>query len=351
MKENVNINQPSASVVTDESLSEQGKPWMRYWLVAAGCYNLLWGSLVIVFPNLFFEVFDMNPPGYPEIWQCVGMIIGVYGIGYLIAARRPLRHWPIVLVGLLGKILGPIGFVFAVWQGVFSPEFGLTILTNDFIWWPAFSGILYAAWRYHASPKQASLSTPHSLPAKLNEITDNNGKSLWLHSQDQPVLLLCLRHAGCVFCREALSDLALQLSTIKEQGMKAAVVMMSSRDALQALAEKYPLHDVIFFSDPQAELYRALSLNRGTFWQLFHPRIWWRGFQAAILKKHGFGPMEGDGFQMSGMFVLHKGQVIWAQRHHAADEKNNFNDVCRLTTASSDQRDLAPAVASSATHA
>ena len=41
----------------------------------------------------------------------MGMIVGVYGIGYLIAARDPRTHWPIVLVGLLGKVFGPIGFV------------------------------------------------------------------------------------------------------------------------------------------------------------------------------------------------------------------------------------------------
>ena len=39
-------------------------------------------------------------PRYPQIWQCVGMIVGVYGVGYLVAASDPLRHWPIVLVGM-----------------------------------------------------------------------------------------------------------------------------------------------------------------------------------------------------------------------------------------------------------
>jgi small multidrug resistance pump len=49
----------------------------------------------------------MELPRYPDIWQCVGMIVGVYGVGYLIAAFDPLRHWPVILVGLLGKVLGP----------------------------------------------------------------------------------------------------------------------------------------------------------------------------------------------------------------------------------------------------
>ncbi len=86
-------------------------------------------------------------PNYPEIWQCVGMIVGVYGVGYIIAAYDSRRHWPIVLVGLLGKILGPIGFAFALAKGTFPPAFGLTILTNDLLWWIPFFLILRDASR------------------------------------------------------------------------------------------------------------------------------------------------------------------------------------------------------------
>lgn len=75
------------------------------------------------------------------------MIVGVYGIGYLIAARNPLRHWPITLVGLLGKILGPIGFVGAVIDGQLPLAFGVTIITNDLIWWLPFGLILYRAFQ------------------------------------------------------------------------------------------------------------------------------------------------------------------------------------------------------------
>jgi len=113
--------------------------------VAAGVYNLLWGALTIAFPHLLFDLTRIERINYPEIWQCVGMIVGVYGVGYLIAAGDSRTHWPIVLVGLLGKIFGPIGFVGALWRGTFPPIFGLTILTNDLIWWIPFGMILWDA--------------------------------------------------------------------------------------------------------------------------------------------------------------------------------------------------------------
>ncbi|MFO0806110.1 MAG: SRPBCC family protein [Gemmataceae bacterium] len=116
--------------------------WARRWLLAAGVYNLLWGATVIAFPHLLFDLAGIERINYPQIWQCVGMIVGVYGIGYLIAAGDPRVHWPIVLVGLLGKIFGPVGFAVALSSGTLPPLFGLTIVTNDLIWWIPFAMIL-----------------------------------------------------------------------------------------------------------------------------------------------------------------------------------------------------------------
>lgn len=121
--------------------------WTTYTLVVAGIYNLLWGTLVVLFPNALFRWAEMDPPRYPQIWQCVGMIVGVYGIGYLIAASAPARHWPIVLIGLLGKVFGPIGFFLAAMQGELAWRWGITILFNDLIWWIPFTAILIYAWK------------------------------------------------------------------------------------------------------------------------------------------------------------------------------------------------------------
>jgi hypothetical protein len=84
--------------------------WMTWALMAPAFYNFLWGAWAVLFPNAYFDWAGMQRPIYPEIWQCVGMLVGVYGVGYAIAAFDPFRHWPIVLVGLMGKVLGPIGF-------------------------------------------------------------------------------------------------------------------------------------------------------------------------------------------------------------------------------------------------
>lgn len=119
----------------------------RFLLLFAGTYNLLWGLWVVICPMAIFRWADMELPRYPQIWQCVGMIVGVYGIGYLIAARDPIGHWPIVLVGLLGKVFGPIGFLISAHRGELPWCWGTTVITNDLIWWIPFSLLLHDVWQ------------------------------------------------------------------------------------------------------------------------------------------------------------------------------------------------------------
>ena len=121
--------------------------WMRLVLWLAAAYNVLWGTAVMAAPLWLFQLAGMEPPNYPQLWQCIGMMVAVYGLGYAIAATNPLRHWPIVLVGLLGKVFGPIGFMIAGLNGELPWVAGWTIVTNDLIWWIPFSWILYQAYR------------------------------------------------------------------------------------------------------------------------------------------------------------------------------------------------------------
>ncbi|MEQ8843915.1 MAG: SelL-related redox protein [Phycisphaerales bacterium] len=290
--------------------------WARRWLIAAGVYNLVWGALVVLFPLVWFDLAGMERPTYPQLWQCVGMIVGVYGIGYLAAARDPWRHWPIVLVGLLGKIFGPIGFAQAVIEGAFPPAFGLTILTNDLLWWVPFSMMLWGAAKHHGAPA----GDAPSLEVALQSATDQRGRSLREISGERPTLTLLVRHSGCTFCKEALSDLAQQRERIEEAGLAIAVVSMSDADSLARVAGRYGLGDVHLVSDPQRSVYRALEVGRGSFMQLFGPVVWVRGL-VATLRGHVVGGLEGDGFQMPGAFVLHEGKVIRAYRHKTAADR------------------------------
>jgi small multidrug resistance pump len=130
-------------------MHERGPTWAPPLLRAAALYNLVFGAFAVIWPRSWFELAGMPVPSMLSLWQCIGMIVGVYGVGYWLAARAPLRHWPIVLVGLLGKILGPIGFVDAARRGEIPWRAGWLIVTNDLIWWLPFGALLLCARRHH----------------------------------------------------------------------------------------------------------------------------------------------------------------------------------------------------------
>ena len=124
-------------------------PLARYrpWFYAAALYNLLWGIVAILFPALFFGLIGMPEPSYPALWQVVGMFVLVYAPAYWWVGRFPTRHRHLILIGLAGKVFGPLGFAWAAATGQLPVAFGLTILTNDLIWWPAFALFLRDAAR------------------------------------------------------------------------------------------------------------------------------------------------------------------------------------------------------------
>ena len=124
-------------------------PLARYrpWFYAAALYNLVWGIVAILFPARFFALIDMPGPNYPALWQVVGMFVMVYAPAYWWVGRFPTRHRHLILIGLAGKVFGPIGFAWSAATGQLPLAFGLTILTNDLIWWPAFALFLRDAAR------------------------------------------------------------------------------------------------------------------------------------------------------------------------------------------------------------
>jgi hypothetical protein len=124
------------SVVVDDPFRERA---YRVVFTAAGVYNLAFGAWAGLFPGAFFRVFQLDPPRYPSLWACLGMVVGVYGLLYLQAARRLETAWPIIAVGLLGKVLGPAGLLWMAASGGDLPPRMLSLLVfNDLSWWLPF---------------------------------------------------------------------------------------------------------------------------------------------------------------------------------------------------------------------
>lgn len=107
----------------------------RLIFAAAAAYNIAFGLWASLAPNAFFATFHLAPPRYPSIWACLGMVIGLYGVGYAYASARLDRAFPFIAIGLAGKILGPIGWPISELP---ARTFAL-IAFDDLMWWLPFA--------------------------------------------------------------------------------------------------------------------------------------------------------------------------------------------------------------------
>ena len=118
----------------------------RIVFAAAGLYNIAWGLYSAADPQWLFRFADMPPMAHPQIFACLGMVIGLYGVLYLEVARVPERGWLIAAVGLAGKLFGPFGLAVLILDGTWPVATIVLCLTNDLVWWIPFGLYLRDAW-------------------------------------------------------------------------------------------------------------------------------------------------------------------------------------------------------------
>ena len=168
----------------------------------------------------------------------------------------------------------------------------------------------------------------------LDEMFTNHGKTVMELSSQSPVLLVFLRHFGCVFCKEAMDDLAARREEFQKSGIQLVLVHMADDETSTDYFNRYGLEGVISVSDPQQRFYAAFGLHRGTFSQLYGLHVWMRGFKVKV--EQGY-PAElarklGDSTQMPGVFMIQDGQIKESFIHQHAAERPNYDELVRCCT-------------------
>lgn len=122
------------------------KRFHRTLFVLAGIYNICWGLWSSIDPQWLFRFTGMPLLNHPTIFACLAMVVGLYGLVYFEIARVPERGFALAAVGLIGKILGPIGLAVLIFNGTWPPSSIVLCLSNDLIWWIPFAVYLKDAW-------------------------------------------------------------------------------------------------------------------------------------------------------------------------------------------------------------
>jgi hypothetical protein len=61
----------------------------RVVFAAAGLYNIIWGLYAVIDPQWLFRFARMPEENHPQVFVCLGMVVGLYGVLYLEVARVP----------------------------------------------------------------------------------------------------------------------------------------------------------------------------------------------------------------------------------------------------------------------
>ena len=147
---------------------------------------------------------------------------------------------------------------------------------------------------------------------------------------DRPTLLVFLRHFGCIFCREAVSDLRAIAESREDYPAVLFFAQAGSTESRAFMRRYWPSARVVV--DPDLELYDRFGIDRARLLQAFGPSVL-RASRRAKEKGHENGPRNGDVFRMPGAMLVRGGDVLWRyQPRHAADHPE-FAEVPAIAAA------------------
>ena len=307
------------------------RPWMQYILIAAGVYNILWGAIAFFMPSYYLEHLNLSFPNAHWTIKAIGVMEILFGIAYIIANRKPFKHWLIIFIGFSVKIMASMFYFYYVYVGVLPKHLTSMILANDVVWLIPFGIILYFAFEHHQSTTELSAydMNPRKLKS-LENIHTNTGVSLQAHTDQHPTMLVFLRHFGCPFCREALLEISKNRKHIESAGTKIVLVHLVDEATAQEITKQYGIDDIPRIADPEKKIYKAFGLGRGTLLQLFGINVIIRGVIHAIFNMNPPRPFIGDGFQMPGIFVIHKGMVVQTFKHTSLADRPDYIELAKV---------------------
>lgn len=293
----------------------------RNTLKIGALINLVWGLLCIFFPQALLT----TSSSYPHV-VLLGLIYCALAVALIFSSLDIARHWLVILLSFAVSFFASAVYLFLTLKGSFTPVNGLPLFAYHFLMLVPYIGVLNRAYLENTHEE----SPPKKFHDLVNVVRTSQNKTLLELSLDQNVLLVFVRHFGCTFCRETVSEIAKIEEAIVGKKLTLVYVHMSDIGHGEEFFLQYYNHPVHHISDPAKRLYHSLNLKRGSLMQIFGPMTWIRGLYAGLIKGHGIGQIEGDSLQLGGVFVLSKGQIIFEQKFPKASYLFQINTLPEL---------------------
>ena len=127
-------------------------------------------------------------------------------------------------------------------------------------------------------------------------------------SEEKPLLVVFIRHLGCIFCKEMLAKLAETRSLIEAKGVGILIIHMGPEEEVHKLFESYNLGDVQTLLDKHRVLYKEFELEKGSLMDHFGPKVIYKAI-IAFFNGSRQTKIQGNPYQLPGAFLVYKGQV------------------------------------------
>lgn len=303
---------------------------MKGILFIAAVISMASGIQYVLFPQLIFRLGNLQIPDYLFMWQTLGALDIVFALSLFIAAFNPHRHWATVLLVLMAKITSSLLFIYYAINNTELWNLSNYIFIDNLIWIVPLVAVLYGVYKKSCSTDDLliDLYSGGFSDFTLDLFETNHEENLKEISDNQPVMLVFLRHFGCTFCRESMQDIFDQQDEIENKGIKIIVVhMLEDEEEAHLEMEKFGLGNMSAISDPESILYKMFKLRTGSFLQLLGPKVLLRGLYAGIVKGLGVGIEKGDMKQMPGVFIIHKGKIKKQFIHKSAADRPNYTEL------------------------
>jgi hypothetical protein len=115
---------------------------MRFLLRFAGTYNLLVALTLVVLYHETLKTLDLPKPELMLFVQLDGILVGLFGVGYLMVAANPIENRNLLLIGFLSKLLGTMLGLGYVFLGKVPLTFFVLLIFSDIVYLPPFAVIL-----------------------------------------------------------------------------------------------------------------------------------------------------------------------------------------------------------------
>ncbi|MFM8218190.1 MAG: hypothetical protein ACKOGA_15125 [Planctomycetaceae bacterium] len=113
-------------------------PWMKFLLRFAAWFNLGAGLHMLILYHETYKVIGMPKPESHFPIQLVGLLVALFGLGYYLVAKHPVRNRQLLLLGFLSKALGSCLGLAHIALGKLPPRFFLVFFFADIIYLPPF---------------------------------------------------------------------------------------------------------------------------------------------------------------------------------------------------------------------